>query len=943
MHISGIHIVLSQRVWLARTVATVLLFVMPKAMNGDTADSLYSIYLNTTKQLKTPAANKIFTELHHSEFLDTLIHFDSSAHTTANEALTHYWMAEYYFNNGQYDLSTQAGERARYLLGNLRDDHIKSDVLGTLANSYFRQGRYDKALEILLKAYKIDKRLNDDELVSSDLNTLAAIYLAVNQPEPGIRYIEKAVALERKLKRPDRLAIRLGLASELYLDNEQLDKAMAAIEEAYEIDRGDGREEKAAIRLSQMSDIYDAMARYDDAWNAAAKALNTLQKGQNIYSTAVCCNQLGKLSLKRNDLSTAQRYFQKALELGIRSGATKVESDAERGLWQVMRDNNPSVALLHLERYSTLCDSLYHHITSTQMGVMNVTAQNIEQAELNRNTQRNHRLMMLAGSILALMSIVTACGLFYAWRRSKRAYQLQGQANDLRSHFIDNITHALQTPLSTIITAGQQLRDGIKISSDESRQIGEVIYNHGNKMLGLVNQLLDIESTSDKSDDINPVNTAGDIVTFVRLLVNSHLDTAQRQQIALQFTSSVNTLTVMFAPDHIRKIINTLIVNAFKFTPNQGAVTVGLTVPDKNHIVLQVADTGKGIPSGEVSRVFEPFTQEDINYQGIDTAIDLTLVKHHVESMAGAIDVDSALGQGTTFTIRLPFTSVSDPVAVNALRHHTRERTNAQHASGVKPLVFIVENNDDISFFLANYLREGYELRFAAEGQEALRNARELVPNLVITNTVLPVMDGKELMRALRHDSALSHIPIIAMTTIAGETERIDCIRSGADAVLVKPFSSVELMLLASHLIEQRRIVRKQVAQSHTQDPAQEVSKEDKAFINRLVDIIHAQMNKGEIDMDRIADALMISRKVLRERVMDITGLTPVAFALQVRLKRARNMLLSKEDLPLSTIASKCGFQSPSHFSKSFKQLYGLSPTQFRKHGDDLNLIEPHR
>lgn len=921
----------------------VLTFAFPLSTEGETLDSLYTIYLNATGHTKTESANSIFAQLRQRELMDTLLHFDRHVKADVVDSYTHYWMAEYYFDQDQFESSMQACERARDMMGSINDDRFKSDVMGLLANANFRIGNYDKSLEALIIAYQIDKRLGDDELISSDLNTFASIYLAVHQPQPGIDYIEQAIAIERKMKRNDRLSIRLGLASELYLTAGQVDKAMEAIREAYEIDLRDGREEKAAIRLSQMSDVYEAMSQFDKAWDAASKALNILEKEKSIYSSAVCCKQLGDLSLKKKDTNAAQTYFKRALELSIQSGSTMVERDAEHGLWQSLRDANPAVAMLHLERYTVLNDSLNKRITTAQIGVMNSTTQFMEQAEIDKRHETRNKILLMAGIVLSVMTLLTVGGLFYAWRRNKRALQLQRQTHDMRSHFIDNISHKLQTPLTVIMDAGAQLQENRKINSEEIHRIGNIIYKHGDSMLVLVNQLLDIEKLRHGTKTEDSSMRADDITMFVRLLTENFSQRAREKQISLEFIPPSTQLNVKFVPEHVRKIIHTLIDNAFKFTPKHGTITVKLEAPDKSHISLQVSDTGNGIPAQELNRVFEPFYQSSFNnHEGFETAVDLALVKQLVDTMDGTITVDSKPGQGTTFTIVFPAMPASSQEAntPDTLRQYAETRIMQKTPSTNKPLVFIVENNDDVAFFIASHLRELYQLRFLSEGQEALRLARDLVPDLVITNMTLPVMDGKELTHKLRNDSALCHIPIIAMTSVDSESERISCLQAGVDAVLVKPFNSNELLLLAQHLIDQRAVLIERFSKLSSDTQAPSMSKEDTDFINRLVDIIHVQMEKGDIDMERTAAAMSVSRKMLRQRVMDITGLTPVTFALQVRLKRARRMLLENEDMPLSLIATKCGFQTPSHFSKSFKQQYGISPLQYRKRRDDIGIFD---
>lgn len=923
--------------WL-HVVTVGMLLICSLSMMAEPVDSLYTLYLSTSKARKPEMANRIFRLLKQEEYTDTLVHFEKTAKDNVVDARTHLGMAEYYYYQGDFEASMTAGERAKEVMEKIQDKHLQSDIFGALANSHFRLSNYDKALDALLSAYKIDKQLGDKELISSDLNTLAAIYLAVQRPDQGINYIEQAIALERELQQPDCLAIRLGIASELYLMDGQIDKAMQTIQEAYDIDHRDGREEKAAIRLSQMGAVYIAMSMPDKARGTINRALKILENGHNIYSIAVCHNQLGSIALKTGSFDEATIHYKKALELSIKCGSPRIELDAERGLWQSMREDNPPVALLHLERYTVLNDSLHQRIESAQMNVMNTTATNIEQNALSSNYKSNRLLLRLLGGLLALMVLLTVGGLFYVWRRSKNALKMQQEAQGMRSHFINNITHELRTPLTVVINAGEQLREGVKTSSEENRRLGDIIYNHGNNMLQLVNQLIDIDYLREPDAPNASTSINGDIVMFVKLLVDNFTEKARQEHIMLEFTSPMKVLMVTFNTEYISKILHLLLENAFKFTPAGGSITVEADSPEKGVVRLRVADTGKGIPVQERDNIFESFYQGDENYEGVTPVVNLALVKQIVMTLHGTIDIDTETGRGTTISINLPL----PPCEAAAIQPFAERRLQQNNAAKQKPLVFIVENNDDVAFFIGNNMRHDYELRFANNGLEALQNARNLAPDLIITNMMMPVMDGMELMKRLREDEVLNHVPVIAMTSSTSEQERIACLQAGADAILVKPFLSVELSLLAKRLIAHHDIIRERFAKSAAtpanESPAAPMSKEDKVFINRLVDVIHVQMAKGDIDMDRIAAAMSISRKLLRQRVMDITGLTPVTFALQVRLKRASRMLLSNEEIPLSVIASKCGFQTPSHFSKSFKQLYGISPIQYRKNGDNLNI-----
>ena len=250
-----------------------------------------------------------------------------------------------------------------------------------------------------------------------------------------------------------------------------------------------------------------------------------------------------------------------------------------------------------------------------------------------------------------------------------------------------------------------------------------------------------------------------------------------------------------------------------------------------------------------------------------------------------------------------------------------------------------------MAFFVASHLNDKYNLRLARDGREALQIAKDLVPDLIITNMTMPVMDGWELIKRLRSTPTLIHIPIIAVTSNMSEQVRMACFEAGADNVLVMPFNSGELRLLADHLIQQRSVIRDRLVQNRLDSSRESrpmaTSREDQQFISKLVDVIHAQMANDDIDSEHIAAALSLSPKQLRTRVMNITGMTLVAYVLQVRLNYARR-LMPNENMSLTAISSKCGFQNLSYFSKTFKQQFGVSPQQYRKNlGDITTLSSP--
>ncbi|MBR5725836.1 MAG: helix-turn-helix domain-containing protein [Muribaculaceae bacterium] len=919
-------------------IVSLITFHLP--MKGEAADSLYRVFLSCPAGSKAATADDLFKQLHSLQACDTLLHYNKLGKPDQADARLHYMMAEYYYNTGQFESSLEASRRAEGLFDKINDLSFKSDVMSTIANAQFRMDDYDDALVSVLAAYRIDLKLNDKELISSDLNTLAAIYLAVQQPRPGIDFIEKAIALERKLGHRDHLAIRLGLASELYLLNGETEKALHTIQEAYDIDTEDGRDVKAAIRQAQKAAVLEKSDQLDEARALLEKALVVLEPTQKTYSVAVCHNQLGSILQKQGHTTDAINHYKKALELSIQCSSPKLERNAERGLWETMREDNPSIAMIHLERYATLSDSLRNRITSLQMKVLDTTLQDIEQTEVKDAARHKRQFLFWAGSLLALMLLITAIGLFRTWHRSKKALQQEQQSQELRSHFLSNITRALHTPLTVILGAGQQLCESSRVNPEENERIGKMIVGQGNNMLGMLNKLLDIEMVKAAVEE--PDWKDGDIVLFTRLMVNNFADEARQHDIRLDFTSPVKSLMVKFIPEYVGKIIKTLVTNSIIYTPRNGNISVNLTPLENDKISLIIADTGKGIPPDEISRIFDPFTQGENGDDGVGTSLSLSLVNHMVKTMGGEIIVDTEPGKGTAFTIIVPVQQSSNSFVEQqeTAAQFARQPFDTEEDKSLKPLVFIVENDDDIAYLMANHLRDDYNLRFLRDGQDAYDQIQTLMPDLIVTSINISTIDGKELMQKVRSNQELKHIPIIAVTSVRSVHERVTCLEVGANAVLVKPFSTQELRLEAKHLIEYRSILHERFLRNNETAPDSATSvqsKEDQQFLSKFVDTIYAQMAKQETNMDHVAAAMSVSRNQLRSRIMALTGMSPMTYALQLRLNYACRLILSDEGTPLTLIANKCGFQSLAHFSNSFKQQFGMSPKQYRKSHNDLS------
>lgn len=545
----------------------------------------------------------------------------------------------------------------------------------------------------------------------------------------------------------------------------------------------------------------------------------------------------------------------------------------------------------------------------------------------------NDRWLWLCITLAALL-LSAAVLLFIVWRRSKSMMREQNETKHIKSSFISYISQELREPMLTVKEAGLTLRAGHIDSSGDNHRIGDLIVKRCNSMLNLLTRM------NIKSTDTTPSMRSGDFVYFVRSIVEAHSEEASARQIKLEFKTPLKTLFVNYVPENIQHIIDLLINNSLIHTESQGSIVVELPQPDNDRLKFTVRDNGTGIPVEKQPYIFSPGS-EGLNATDNDKAdteaiISLVLARMLTIEMDGTISFVSEPGKETIFTIDLPYVpdnasaTEHDKAIPNInewLRQDSSDKTNAAMA-------FIVESDEDEAFLVARNLNDQFKIRYAREGWEALQSAQGLVPDLIITDAVLPDMNGTEFVRQLRGNETLSHIPIIAMANNTSEKERLKLFQAGVDVLLVKPISPEEMRFASRHIVKQRASLLeryRKINADKAPEPAEvQLSKSDTDFINKMVDVIHAQMALGSIDMEQISDAMSLSRKQLRSRVMDLTGLTPIAYVLQVRLEYAKQ-LMADNGLSLTQIANKCCFQNLSHFSKAFKQQYGVPPQQYRK------------
>jgi len=536
------------------------------------------------------------------------------------------------------------------------------------------------------------------------------------------------------------------------------------------------------------------------------------------------------------------------------------------------------------------------------------------------------------------------------------------ELDELKSRFFANITHEFRTPLTLLIGPAENALNRLPgMGADDLRGVLLNVRRNGYRLLNLVNQLLDLSRLEAGKLRLAPVN--GDFVAFLRYQVESCHSYAETRRIKMAFESDIPELSMAFDPEKIQTIVVNLLSNALKFTPEGGRIelrmtTNGLPKGESSKIVLQISDTGSGIPADELNRVFDRFYQVDnsTTRRGEGAGIGLAMVQELVKLMQGSVTVTSTPGIGTSFQITLPYTPPQQQLQALDATLSTEEKpliaarlalpndgqfsddtaaSSVTHPSSL-PQLLIIEDNPDVVAYLKTCLEGTYQLEVAYNGKHGIEKALNNIPDLIISDVMMPEKDGYEVCDTLKNDERTSHIPIVLLTAKADSASKIAGLRRGADAYLPKPFDLEELLVRLEMLLErQKRMAvyfsKKTETNAEAETPESKDAYEiEDAFISKVRKVIEDNMADYDFAMPQLCQILNMSRSQLLRKMKALVDKSPSDFIRLHRLQKAKTML-DTSDITVSEVAYLVGYKDVSHFSRSFREMFGISPSQNNK------------
>jgi DNA-binding response OmpR family regulator/nitrogen-specific signal transduction histidine kinase len=528
---------------------------------------------------------------------------------------------------------------------------------------------------------------------------------------------------------------------------------------------------------------------------------------------------------------------------------------------------------------------------------------------------------------------------------TKLARQQENKLANFKERLFTNISHEFRTPLTLILGPLDDLMQRQKLEIPVAKSL-RLIQKQSKRMLRMVNQLLDFQKAEAGSLKLTP--QPGEIVSFCHDIFTLFFDEANRRNINYYFQAAEKYLSFTFDHNKLEIIVFNILSNAFKFTPNGGTITVDIRRNKDRYCEIQIKDTGCGIPPNEKDQIFDRFyrgkEQDTATISG--TGIGLSFVKELIELHGGTVTVDSDGIKGSSFTVLLPpivmnetmYAGSGEPLQhINQNNYTTinpvimSDENEQIEPKQEQPIILVVEDESDMLHYIYEILSPNFQVVTATNGKEGLEKALETIPDLIVSDVMMPEMDGIELCRKLKSDKGTSHIPIILLTALSDMTHHVQGIREGADVYLPKPFNSQLLLVHIHNLIASRNTLKELYAKKVFLGSGNfEIKTFEEEFLFKLMKLVEDNIANSNFNNDELANLMFMSRSTFYRKLKAVTGMSGNEFIRTARLNYAAKLLESGK-YAVTEAAFESGFNDIKYFRKRFQDQFGVSPSEYKK------------
>lgn len=834
-------------------------------------------------------------------------------------------------------------------------------VLSNIGMIYWKQTKLDTAVQYYLQSMKIWEDHKNEEEIAGVLQNIGNVYSDQDDYTRALEYYFKALEIERRYKVSDHeVSMTLSNIGTAYLSQAKFHDALKYFLESLNYLTAEDVESRA-VSLSNIGVTYAEMKEFQKALPYLTEALQLQEEIGDDDAIVHTLNGLAHIHFQKNELKEAEKYAKRALDVAVRVDEKNRQAEAWLMLANIAeKQGDFKSAYNYYTNHIGVRDSIRTKENIYQIAHLEANYQSEKKLELlkKENEQKEFRRNAVGIGLIALLIIA---GLIVSRQRlkikqhkelifinaqlKKQSQQLEAQTQKLReldtakSTFFANISHEFRTPLTLILNSLIDRISTVKASGDTSEldQL-EVMHRNARRLLNLINQLLDLSRLDARQMKLSPENC--NLTRLINIIYASFSSLSYSRQINFSLLMPAEEILCRVDSDKFEKILYNLLSNAFKFTPVGGSVELKTEVvrAENNFVRVAVSDSGRGIASDQIAHVFDRFYQGNQYYtdeQG--TGIGLALTKELVELHKGKIWVESEAEKGAKFIIQLPLVPINEnegiaeeavfPVQIESLSTASMPEEFVTPEDD-KPTVLLVEDNEDLRRYIQQHLSGKYQVIISENGRKGLEKAISTIPDLVISDWMMPEMDGITLCSNLKTDERTSHIPIIILTALAGDEVKLKGLETGADDYLTKPFDNRELHVRVKNLIDTRRQLREKFSKELHLGPKKiAVTSMDEKFLERVMETVETHMGDPDFSMEKFGQQVGLSRMQLHRKLKALTNQSPGDFLRTMRLQRAKRLLESRSG-NVSEIAYEVGFNNLSYFSKCYKEEFGISPNE---------------
>ncbi len=822
-----------------------------------------------------------------------------------NLELANYFLAEY------PDSSIVYSGIAR-TIGKQTNNHVlvirSYTVIG---EAYQRQNKMKEAISSYLKGLKLAEKYDEKSLAGTIYNGIGVCYFYLSNPKKAEAYMKLAAQAKKEANDYQYYAIIATNLAGLQIMNQSFDASIKTLKEAEKTLIKNKQDEYLATVYNSLGAAYQSV-QPDSCLFYYEKSLDLAIRKKNYLNMMNAYQNIGDYYLDRKQYSRAIDYMKKALQ----TNEHRPEDHYKPAMFERISALYDSIGdyknAYHYKKLETeVRQRLFSAEKEKEIEELEIKYQSekkekeIQQHKQEIEKQKNQQNRLLFGAVSVFLIAGFSTYLLFQRRRITQQFEQE------KLRLFENIFHEIRTPL-TLIEGPIQLM----------KQQGDAVYReelalmerNSKKLISLVNELLDASKLGKGSFQLH--YTTGNPGDFIGNIVNSFVAEAALKEIRVVHTVHDFGSSYSFPSNALEKILSNLVGNAVKYCPPKAEIQVESRI-EENKLIVRVSDNGPGIPKRELKKVFRRFFRGKHDADVSGTGIGLSLVKELVDLTKGTISLQSSTS-GTTFTVVIP---------VETVQHATEMILPNE---GV-PILLLAEDDPDTAAFSMSVLKEHFHIIHAKNGREALDLIRENLPDMVLSDIMMPEKDGIDLLREIRSNELTNHLPVVLFSAKASPESRLEGLQHGADAYVSKPFSPEELKLTIRNLfttIQRNKEAYRESIQS--EKTFEERIQSEHAYVNKVIGYIVHNIDDPEYSVNELAADMTVSRSQLHRKLAALTGFSTTNFIAMIRLEKAKDLLRNNEG-NITEIAYKCGFSSQSYFTKSFTEYVGRSPSQFIK------------